>query len=80
VRDNRGEGFWGAPGRLDGSGWQLVAWDLKADPPATVRGGDENGVQNGPPLEVVLEYDLPAAAGWTTRTIYVDDLEVELAP
>jgi len=46
----------------------------------SVRGGDENGVQNGPPLEIVMEYDLPAGQGWTSRTIFVDDLEIDVTP
>lgn len=80
VRDRSGEGFWGPPGRLDGSGWQHVQWDLATDPPVSVRGGDGNEVQDGPPLEIVMEYRLAAGAGWNTRAIYVDDLEVDLAP
>lgn len=80
VRDASGEGYYGPPRRLEGTGWQRVEWDLQAEPPATVRGGDGNGVQNGPPIEIVMEYQVKAGAGWTERTIYVDDLEVELAP
>jgi hypothetical protein len=80
VRDNRGEGFWSAERRLTGTGWQRVEWDLQADPPRNVRGGDENGVQNGPPMEIIMEYPIRTGTGWTEHTIYVDDLEVDLEP
>jgi len=33
VRDSRGEGFYNAGGKLDGTGWQQIAWDLEKTPP-----------------------------------------------
>jgi hypothetical protein len=80
VRDGRGEGFWSAPRTLEGGGWRQIEWDLQADPPVTVRGGDDSGAQDGPPLEIIMEYQVEAGDGWTKRAIYVDDLVVELAP
>jgi hypothetical protein len=79
VRDGNREGFWSAPHTLEGDGWQQVQWDLLADPPVTVRGGDENGTIDGPPMEIVLEYEIPAEEAWTEHVIYIDDLVVELA-
>ena len=78
VRDATGEGFWSAPRTLDGTGWQQVQWDLQAEPPVTVRGGDDNGEQNGPPIEIVMEYHVKTGDGWTEHTIYVDDLVVDV--
>ena len=76
VRDRSGEGFFSAPRSLDWSGWRQVTWDLVAEPPASVLGGDGNKAMDGPTMEVVLEFN--RVAGETRPLVlYFDDLELE---
>lgn len=77
VRDASGECFYGTPQKLDFSGWRQFSWDLRQAPAANIISGDGNKQQDGPPLELVLEI---AATAGSTVTLYVDDLEVDLAP
>lgn len=79
IRDRSGECFWGPAGAVTWSGWQQIAWDLKAAPP-TINQGDRNGHQDGPPMEIVCELDaLPTERG-RSFTVWFDDLEVSLEP
>ena len=78
VRDASGEGFYSPPMKVEGAGWQRVEWDLAATPPANISGGDGNQTQNAPPVEIVMEYGV-SGDGWTEHTIFIDDLEVDLA-
>ena len=75
VRDASGEGFYGAPRKIDWSGWKQLSWDLTGEPPSNIVAGDGNKQQDCPPLELVLE--LTGEAG-KPLTVYLDDLEVEL--
>ncbi|MCE5239902.1 right-handed parallel beta-helix repeat-containing protein [bacterium] len=76
LRDAGGECFYRAPAVMDWSGWKQIAWDVTAEPPANIIGGNGNRQQDCPPLEVVL--DVSAKAG-EQFVVYLDDLEVELA-
>lgn len=75
VRDSGGECFYRAPTRLDWTGWRQVSWDLVKEPPANILGGNGNRLQDGPPLELVVEV---AGEAGTQCVLYFDDLEVEL--
>ena len=76
IRDASGECFYDAPISVDWTGWRQVTWDLDERPPASVSAGDGNQVQDGPPMEIVVEIRADAA---TEMVLYFDDLEVELA-
>jgi len=75
IRDGGGEGFYDRPVRIDWTGWQEIVWDLDINPP--VSGGNEDGRQNGPTMELVVEISMDAAS---EMTLYFDDLVVDLAP
>lgn len=77
VRDARGENFYRAPLQMDWTAWKQISWNLTQEPPVTVAGGDGNKQQDGPPMELVLNF---GAKPGEQLTLYVDDLEVELAP
>jgi hypothetical protein len=75
VRDKSGEQFYGPEGRLDWQGWREIRWNLKETPPRC-HGGDGNQRQDGPPMEIVVDFypQVPATGG--TRTFYLDDLSI----
>jgi len=74
IRDRDGECFYGAMQKLDWNGWKDVVWDLQAQPPALVTGGNKNRVQDCPPIEVVLEVYFNVPATGQTFELFVDDL------
>jgi len=76
VRDASGECFYDAPVVVDWTGWRQITWDLDERPPASISAGDGNQVQDGPPMEIVVEVRAEADS---EMTLYFDDLEVELA-
>ncbi len=75
VRDRSGEQFFGPEGRLDWQGWRDIRWELKNLPPKCL-GGDNNQRQDGPPMEIVVDFfpEIPPAGG--TATFYLDDLSI----
>jgi len=80
VRDSSGECFYGETRKLDWTGWREIAWDLTQTPPVQIAAGDGNRQQDCPPLEVVLEVFLTNTQTAQDLVLYLDDLEVELAP
>ncbi len=78
LRDESGECFYGPQSKLDWQGWREVVWNLHETPPVSVMGGDGNGKQDVPMLEVVLELlpNVPADGG--NLTLFADDLRVRL--
>ncbi|NSW57372.1 MAG: right-handed parallel beta-helix repeat-containing protein [Armatimonadetes bacterium] len=80
VRDASGEAFYGPVQTLDWEGWRQVNWDLATTPPSPISMGDGNKLQDGPPMEIVVEFTPKLGPGPTELSVYVDDLEVELAP
>lgn len=80
VRDAGGECFYAPAGTMTWSGWKQIVWDLEATPPQPISQGDGNHVQDCPPLEIVLEVDVTAGPEGGELCLWVDDLEVELAP
>ncbi len=75
IRDRSGEQFFGPDGRLDWQGWRIINWDLKEQPPKYL-GGDNNQQQDGPPMEIVVDFfpEIPPAGG--SATFFLDDLSI----
>ncbi len=80
IRDNSGEYFYGPEHKLDWHGWRQVSWDLQQTPPEPVHSGDGNRIQNGPPLEIVLELYPVVGPDGAHMELYIDDLEFCLEP
>jgi len=78
LRDQSGECFYGPRGTLDWRGWREIVWNLHDTPPVSVMGGDGNGKQDVPTLEVVLELlpEVPAEGG--RLVLFADDLHLRL--
>lgn len=72
VRDKYGEYFFGPSGVIDWEGWRTFTWDLTQQPPRTANG---NGVQDLPPVELVIDFTITVPPEGKTFTTYVDDLE-----
>jgi len=77
VRDGSGEGFYDTPVSVDWTGWRQITWDLDERAPVLGGAGNDDGRQDGPTMELVVEIGM-AAGG--EMTLFLDDLEVELAP
>ncbi|MEN6641820.1 MAG: right-handed parallel beta-helix repeat-containing protein [Armatimonadia bacterium] len=77
VRDAQGESFYDATRKMDWTGWQQITWDLAQRPPVNVVGGNKNLIQDGPPLELVMDLTYPTTDR-TPAVIYIDDLELEI--
>ena len=77
IRDARGEGFFSAGGTLAGAGWQRIEWDLERTPPVRHSGGNNDGIINFPPQELVMELKVSLAKHGAEVVIYLDDLEIE---
>ncbi len=75
IRDGSGECFYDAPTSVDWTGWRQITCDLDERPPASISAGDGNQVQDGPPMEIVVEIRAEADS---EMVLYFDDLEVEL--
>ena len=77
VRDRDGEGFRGQRVAVDWQGWREIVWDLEQTPPLSIDHGNGNKLQDGPPLELVLDISVKLDADTREFVLYVDDLEVE---
>ncbi|MCD6361332.1 MAG: right-handed parallel beta-helix repeat-containing protein [Armatimonadetes bacterium] len=77
VRDARGEGFYAEGFTLTGDGWQQIAWDLEQSPPVRHSGGNNDGIIDFPPQEVVMELKLSQTTHGAEVIIYLDDLQIE---
>ncbi|MFW6437412.1 MAG: right-handed parallel beta-helix repeat-containing protein [Armatimonadota bacterium] len=77
VRDGSHESFYGPAVTIDWEGWRQVTWDLEDTPPINISGGNEDKLQDGPTMELVVEISQRAG---TEMTLFLDDLVVELAP
>lgn len=75
VRDRSGEQFYGPEGRLDWQGWRTISWNLKDQPPRC-QGGNNNQVQDGPPMEIVVDFYPEVPAAGAAVTFFLDDLSV----
>lgn len=80
VRDASGEAFYGPAQTLDWEGWRQVYWDLAADPPAPTSTGNRDNLQDCPPMEIVVDFTPELGPEPTELSVFLDDLEVELAP
>jgi len=78
IRDRDAECFYGKAQTVDWTGWQQVRWDLDEAPPENVQGGNENGLQDCPPLEIILDVYTSSTAAGDGFSLYIDDLDVEL--
>ncbi len=76
IRDARGEGFFSESGKLEGTGWQQIEWDLEQTPPVSHGAGNNDGVIDFPPQELVLELKLDQARHGEL-VLYFDDLQIE---
>ena len=77
IRDKDGECFYGPMEKLDWDGWKRITWDISEKPPVEISGGNLNHVQDGPPLEIVLEIYFKIPPEGHAFECFVDDLSFE---
>jgi hypothetical protein len=75
VRDRYGEQFYGPEGRLDWHGWRNINWMLKEQPPRCL-GGNKNQQQDGPPMEIVVDFYPEISPAGASVTFFLDDLNI----
>jgi len=62
IRDGSGEGFYDTPVAVDWTDWRQITWDLDERPPVLGGAGNDDGRQDGPTMELVVEIGMDAGS------------------